>query len=93
MLFNFRNIRKMDIRKYINLNCTIKNVNYLDNKIVKDWIIFITFSNDAIPLSMLLLYSKFLIFSFTLPPSPLKLSEIKEMLIIPNYYNPLKKWF
>ena len=42
---------------------------------------------------MLLLYSKFLIFSFTLPPSPLKLSEIKEMLIIPNYYNPLKKWF
>ena len=93
MLFNFRNIRKMDIRKYINLNCNIKNVNYLDNKIVKDWIIFIPFSNDAIPLSMLLLYSKFLIFSFTLPPSPLKLSEIKEMLIIPNYYNPLKKWF
>ena len=93
MLFNFRNIRKMDIRKYINLNCTIKNVNYLDNKIVKDWIIFIPFSNDAIPLSMLLLYSKFLIFSFTLPPSSLKLSEIKEMLIIPNYYNPLKKWF
>ena len=43
MLFNFRNIRKMDIRKYINLNCNIKNVNYLDNKIAKDWIIFTIF--------------------------------------------------
>ena len=51
--------------------------------------LYIQLSNVDVTLSMALLYSKFQIFSCpqVLPPLP-QLTEISEMLTIPNYYRP-----
>ena len=67
----------------------IRNVNYQDNKVFKDWIVFTTFW-WCDTLSVALLHSKFQNFRFLSPTinTVSQSTEIWEMLTIPNYKTP-----